>query len=411
MKRKLGACLLAALLCLPMAAGALTAEERLADLDALCAGLEAGHKNLHAVVSREEFAQKREEAARRIAGMDDAAFFYELRQLTAAIGDAHTTLAYSDSPYAHLRALPFAVRQWQERWYLAMVDEPNGQYLGWEVTAIDGVPMAEVFTRAKGIISHENDVWAAQQFSNTINFLEALQFLGVTDAQAQGVTLALASRDGERESELFLPGMSEQEIMAARIVSLQAEATAATAPSGVYRAMGLSERTLFLQYNACMEVPDLPMRDFAQQVEALLVQNGYDTLLLDLRYNAGGDSSVWWPLREVLENVQARQGLTVYTLIGAQTFSSGIIDALESREYLGATLVGASTGGSVNGFGELKSFSLPNSPVTVWYSTKYFELVPGYEGSSLMPDIPVEETLEDWLAGRDSVVEAVLELL
>ena len=271
--------------------------------------------------------------------------------------------------------------------------------------------MAEVFTRAKGIISHENDVWAAQQFSNTINFLEALQFLGVTDAQAQGVTLALASRDGERESELFLPGMSEQEIMAARIVSLQAEATAATAPSGVYRAMGLSERTLFLQYNACMEVPDLPMRDFAQQVEALLVQNGYDTLLLDLRYNAGGDSSVWWPLREVLENVQARQGLTVYTLIGAQTFSSGIIDALESREYLGATLVGASTGGSVNGFGELKSFSLPNSPVTVWYSTKYFELVPGYEGSSLMPDIPVEETLEDWLAGRDSVVEAVLELL
>ena len=370
MKWKLGACLLAALLCLPMAAGALTAEERLADLDAFCDGLEQGHKNLYAVTSKAEFAQMREAVAGRIDAMDDAAFFYELRRLAAAIGDAHTTISYSDSPYAHLRALPFAVRQWQGRWYLAMADQQNGRYLGWEVTAIDGVPMAEVFARAKGIISHENDVWAAQQFSNTINFLEALQFLGVTDAQAQGATLTLASRDGGGESKLFMPGMSEKEIMAAQIVGLRAEAAAATAPSGIYRAMELNGQTLFLQYNVCAEAPDLPMRDFAQKVEEALTQNGYDTLVLDLRYNTGGDSSIWWPLRERLENVRARQALTVYTLIGEQTFSSGIIDALESREYLDAVLVGVPTGGSVNGYGELKSFSLPNSPVTVWYSTK-----------------------------------------
>ncbi len=152
------------------------------------------------------------------------------------------------------------------------------------------------------------------------------------------------------------------------------------------------------------------MSEFAAAVDGLLAGNGYEKVVVDLRYNSGGDSSVWWPLLDALELRQKEQGFPVYTLIGADTFSSGIIDALESRERLSATLIGSPTGGSVNGYGELESFTLPHMPITVSYSTKYFELVPGYEGSSLVPDILVETTLADYLAGRDTVVEAVLEM-
>lgn len=282
--------------------------------------------------------------------------------------------------------------------------------LGWEVAAIDGVPMDEVFERAKSIISHENDVWAAQQFSNTINFLDALQFLGVAPADADGVTLALREDGQAEETALFVPALSEEEVSAASFARLTAQSAPATAPSGAYRAMELNADTFFIQYNVCQEAPDLPMADFASAVGELLRAGSYRKLIVDLRYNTGGNSAVIEPLIAELHGILAERALSVYALIGANTFSSGILAALDVQAHLGATLVGSPTGGSVNSYGELQSFTLPNSPMTVFYSTKYFENVPGYEGSSLQPDVAVEDSLADTLAGRDAAVEYVLGL-
>lgn len=402
--------LLAALLAaLPAAAQQDAAQERLEDLQALCSALEEGHAHLYAHISREDFEGKRADIARSAGELSDSAFYYALRALVASVGDAHTSIDYSDSRYAHLRALPFAIAPMEGRWILAMADESVAGYLGWTVTAIDGTPMEEVFERAKTIISHENDVWAAQQLSNTINFLDALQYLGIAPADAQGVTLSL-SRDG-RSAELDLPAMDEEEILQASIARLTPQAWPQTAPSGYYRALALSDQVFFIQYNVCAQAPDLSMIDFTEAALTLLREGAYSRLILDLRYNSGGDSSVWWPLRDALAMLRKERPLTVFVLIGPDTFSSGIIDALEAREMLGATLVGSPTGGSVNGFGELQSVSLPHAPMTAYYSTRYFELEPGYPaGCPLLPDAAVEGTLQDYLEGRDAVVEAAMTL-
>ena len=402
--------LLITLLALAVPACAQDSLDRLEDLSALCSGIKIGHKNPFSVISEEEFDAQTQSIAARLDTMTDAQFYYELRALVASIGDAHTTIDYNDSWYAHLKALPFAVLPAQGRWYAAILPAQNADMLGWEVLAIDGMPTAEVFERAKSIISHENDVWAAQQFSNTVNFLEALQFLGVASADDTGVTLTLREDDAAEPVELFLPALSEEEIMTADLARLTPQSAPVTAASGYYRALELGGGAFFIQYNACREAPDLPMADFTSAVGELLRAGDYGKLILDLRYNTGGNSAVIEPLIAELHAFLQEHDLPVYALIGEDTFSSGIIGALDVRKHLGATLVGSPTGGSVNGYGELKSFTLPNSPMTVFYSTKYFDLVPGYEGSSLIPDIAVEATIDDLIAGRDAVVDYVLGL-
>ena len=47
-------------------------------------------------------------------------------------------------------------------------------------------------------------------------------------------------------------------------------------------------------------------------------------------------------------------------------------------------------------------------PIQVYYSTKYFELIPGYDKDSLYPDQPVAQTYADYVAGGDPEVQAVL---
>lgn len=381
------------------------AAQRMEDIAALCAVLEEKHPDMYANVSRETFARKRQALEEEAGELTVGEFAYAMMELAALIGDAHTTVSYYQNKYSELTALPFALTPMEGRWLLAMAPEESAAHLGEEVTAINGVPMAEVFERAKAFISHDTLAWARRQLSNTINFMEGLRMMGVAPQDAQGVTLSLCSASGAM-AELFVPGMSENEIMQAKIASLTPAAHAQTWASGYYRAIPLNGSAFFIQYNVCQEAPDMPMAEFAQLVRPYV--EAAEKVVLDLRWNTGGDSRVIEPLLNMLEEVQTKKQLDVYTLIAGDTFSSGVMNAMDTKKRLDAVLVGSETGGAVNAFGELYTAALPHAPLVVSCSTKRFELRPDGAGNSLIPDIPAEQTLEDYMCGRDTVVEAVL---
>ena len=106
-------------------------------------------------------------------------------------------------------------------------------------------------------------------------------------------------------------------------------------------------------------------------------------------------------------------GTEVVGLIGEATFSSAIINAVELQE-MGIPLVGEPASGSVDHFGSVSGFSLPNSGIQIGVSSKYIDLGTlldadaGRGVESLEPDIAVPQTMADTLAGRDTAVEWLL---
>lgn len=378
------------------------------DLDLFTSTLEENHKNLYANISKEEFQAEVEQVRAELPGMSEGQFYYSLRRLLSLVGDAHTSLGFTDSNYRHLTALPFAVMYFEDGWHLMMLEEQNQQYLGYRLLAIDGTPIDEVYAKAKTIMSYENESWARQQFSNTINFLDALKYLGIVGEDADSITLTIQKGEGSPEETLPLKGMNEEEIFAATILQVERRETPATAARGYYRTLDLGDGAFFLQYNTCQEAEDLPMAEFVELTSDALCAGQYTKVILDLRYNTGGDSRIFEPMIEKLGELKEQQGFQVYVLIGRNTFSSAIINSIQAQEALDAVLVGEQTGGSVNGYGELQSFQLKNTPIQVYYSTKYFELIPGYDKDSLYPDQPVAQTYADYVAGVDPEVQAIL---
>ena len=378
------------------------------DLDLFTSTLEENHKNLYSNISKEEFQAEVEQVRAELPGMSEGQFYYSLRRLLSLVGDAHTSLGFTDSNYRHLTALPFAVMYFEDGWHLMMLEEQNQQYLGYGLLAIDGTPIDEVYAKAKTIMSYENESWARQQFSNTINFLDALKYLGIVGEDADSITLTIQKGEGSPEETLPLKGMNEEEIFAAAILQVERRETPATAARGYYRTLDLGDGAFFLQYNTCQEAEDLPMAEFVELTSDALCAGQYTKVILDLRYNTGGDSRIFEPMIEKLGELKEQQGFQVYVLIGRNTFSSAIINSIQAQEALDAVLVGEQTSGSVNGYGELQSFQLKNTPIQVYYSTKYFELIPGYDKDSLYPDQPVAQTYADYVAGVDPEVQAVL---
>ncbi len=377
------------------------------DLTYLYETLSQRHPDLFANTPEADFLARKAEIEARLDTESDADFAMDLQSLTALAGDSHTTTGLGRALGA-VRYYPVDISWMDGRWYLSAAEARHGALLGSEVTAINGRGMDEVLAAFGTLFSADNPVRLRRQVDQSINVAELYGYLGLIPA-GEAMTLTLAGG-----AALTLEAVDQTALAALDIETLTARrsghAPTDTDRSRLYFAKALDRDTYYIQYNACQEDPDLPMEAFAAQVGRDAAP--YRRIILDLRGNGGGSDGVIWPLFEVLRDAVS-SGVEVVGLIGEATFSSAIINAVELQE-MGAVLAGEPAGGSVDHFGSVNVFVLPNSGIQVQYSTKYIDLGTLLDAEAgrgvvpLEPDVAVPQTLADFLAGRDSCVEWLL---
>jgi C-terminal processing protease CtpA/Prc len=132
-------------------------------------------------------------------------------------------------------------------------------------------------------------------------------------------------------------------------------------------------------------------------------------VVLDLRYNGGGNESILQPF---IDGMLSRPALnteqTFFVLIGRETYSSALGNALTLKTRSNATFIGEPTGGKPNHYGEVRQFRLPNSRLIVQYPTWYWLNLRDDDPPSLVPDITAPPTMDAALAGRDPALEIAL---
>jgi hypothetical protein len=83
-------------------------------------------------------------------------------------------------------------------------------------------------------------------------------------------------------------------------------------------------------------------------------------------------------------------------------------NAAQFRQRTAAMLVGEPIGERPNSYQEAREMRLPNSQLLVRYSTRYYKFAEGDE-NIIRPDREVVIAWEDYKAGRDPVLEWVLQ--
>jgi hypothetical protein len=133
--------------------------------------------------------------------------------------------------------------------------------------------------------------------------------------------------------------------------------------------------------------------------------------VIDLRNNPGGDNTTFRPLRDAVERMARDRPGRVSIIAGRSTFSAAgnfITDLLVGPQRANMRLVGESPGGGLNIYGDVQVVTLPASKIVVLVSEDYHLRARGDDRLALPPDVPVELTWEDYVAGRDPVLEAAL---
>ena len=100
----------------------------------------------------------------------------------------------------------------------------------------------------------------------------------------------------------------------------------------------------------------------------------------------------------------------LFALIDRLTFSAAANFVTELDARTGAVFVGEPIGGSLNNYGDVQTFDLPNSGFGVAIPTIYLEYAPGDPRLAIAPDLPVQGSSGDYFSSRDPVLQAVLDL-
>ena len=219
---------------------------------------------------------------------DDADFKLVLARLAAELGDGHTAISY----WTNMNTI-FPVRMAIDGDKSALIDvtsEELSELLGKSVTHINGHTLREVLRRARQIVSADNEVNFENLVKDYLMFTEFWSLLGMDDE-----LLRLTLTDG---TTVEVAPIQRNTL---KIAQLHSDTKHVTDRRNVLFDYTIfeSEGICYLQFNQFADRVTHPQYtqlarfdSFVTEMMAEMAAKGVKTLVVDLQYNAGGNSAL-----------------------------------------------------------------------------------------------------------------------
>lgn len=368
------------------------------DLEYYAKTLPQKHINPFFKISKEEFESEIDLIKSKIDSLDEDAFLNELFKLTEAIGDEHTRVEPKEM---HHFNLPLQFGSFKEGIFVMETDSIHSGLLLAQLLTVNDVPVDEVMDKLKTIIVHDNlsyfNSLALYYLSNSF----ILNGLNVTDSKEE-VIYTFENTEGKIVKVAFH-------------LSCTGKMLKARQPAHPEKRSGTDHywytclpvyRSVYFNYTNCKNDTKFPFEKFVLELFDSIAINKPEKIVVDLRENGGGNSMVLEPFLQKIKNNDLNKEGCFYVLIGKMTFSSALLNAINLKRNFNTILIGESTAGNINHYGEIRVFELPFTRAKVIYSTQYFEEWKGKNGP-LYPDVEIEYSIENFKNGQDEALEYI----
>jgi hypothetical protein len=367
------------------------------DLQFLAKQLPKRHANAFHFTPRERFEKAIVDLDAQLEHSNSDEAWVGMQRVTSLIGDAHTFLQTpGDSA-----DFPLAIIRFGEDYRIASIDPPLVNALGARVVKIGDTPIARAAELCKELFSRDENPPLSDSFvNNALTTGATLHGLGIIpDRNTAHYTLV---DDGGREFsvDVHWPGTGTPLVRPFKDLPLYRQK-----PEQRFACTYLADAiTLYCNVRA---IRDLSAP--ADEMLKILRQHSPEKLVIDLRQNRGGDYTLGekylvHPIRD-LPSINRKGHL--FVLIGADTFSAAMNNAAQFRAQTAALLVGREIGEKPNSYQEPRSMTLPNSHLTVRYSTRFYRFIDGSD-NAIHPDQEIVPTWSDYKSGMDPVLAWVL---
>lgn len=357
------------------------------------------HKNLFNKISKADFENKVSLVASRIDSLDEESFMVELFRLNVSIGDEHTRI----EPVFRL-VLPVKFERFEDGIFVTGIDPANSTALLSKLTAINGHPVDEINRKFKEVIKSDNksyfDIYQ-QQYLNNPSFLKGL---GILESDKYAVFTLQDAR--HKTYNITLNAVKKDSLKLATASQYNDILPYRYSNRDYWYAYDEARKIIYFNFVHCIDDENNPFSQFNQELFSKIDSLHPRKIIVDLRFNSGGNSGVLSPFIDSIKHSYLNKKGHFYVLIGKETFSSALMNAIEFKRYTNAILVGQMTSGNINHYGEVRGFRLPNTKIVIGYSTMYWENWKGKKGA-LMPDKEITYSAASFVNYKDEALEYI----
>ena len=389
--------------------------------------------------AREEAHALIAEMRSQVAAMTDAQFVLALARIAALADNGHDIMHLGDGSWSPKLRLPVRMIWFSDALVIARAAADSAELLGASIERIEGLTPEELMQRLRPL-QGGIDGFRRWQLNWILHSPEALHALGIA-RQPDRLEFRLKLADGRSDTRTVVarpiaemppgqvparywipaPWEGERESGWRTAVDPAHSPLYLQEPDAVFRMIELRDlEALYVQFRSNLDEGEAKIAPFVASVSKRLEVSPPKNLILDLRFDIGGDNT---QNRDLMHEIAQRVPGRIYLLIGNYTFSAGIASAAALKHDGGdkVTIVGGASGDRTHWWSEHgEPVCLPGSKACFPINTGYWNLIDGCHNDprcysdqfdlavpTLEPVLPAPLTSRDWLSNSDPGMDAV----
>lgn len=366
-------------------------------------------RRIHIAPYRTKTEQERNTWVRQIhdqiPSLTDEQVTIEFMRYVASFNDGHTRISVPGLPRPRLQLFLF-----EDGLYVLSAHSDHKDLVGKRLIEVEGRPVESLFPQLESIVFKDNPQGIQYSLPTYILNPVILRGIGV-NAGKDKLNLTFLSEDGKKET-LSVPCSPDFMFKPdwAVLPKAQEVLTLKNRSKNYWFEYLPDLKAMYIQYNAVMNDKDEPLAVFSERLFKQIDANKIENLILDVRWNGGGNTFLSQPLINALQQrPKISQGRHFYVITGRNTFSAAQNFTTDLARSTQAIFVGEPTGSSPNFIGESIPFSLPYSKLAGTISDLYWQRSwPMDERIWIAPDLPAIPNIKAFLAGKDPAMEAII---
>jgi hypothetical protein len=369
-------------------------------------------------VSQAQFETELRRLREDVSRLTDNQIIVRLMRVTSLIGDGHTGV-FPDFVPEWRQAVPLQFELFQEGLFVIAADPKYAELVGAKVLRFGGQPAEQVIQAVGPIISRDNQQGVVRSVVSFIRYPQILNALGLVP---QSDRMELTVRDADGKTRSVTVTAIEIDSAFSRIAGHPKWITAYEKTPGPmplylkdrrtnYWFEHLPEKkTVYFQFNLVVNSATEPLNVFVDRLFKFVEEHDIEKLIIDMRWNNGGNALMLMPLINGLVRVNKinRTG-HLFVIVGRYTFSAAIPAAAWIERHTNAIFVGEPTPSGPNVIAESNIITLPYSRVRVSISDLYWQgSWPIDRRTWIAPLHFVPPSFEAFKAKRDPALELIL---
>jgi hypothetical protein len=349
-----------------------------------------------------------------IASLSDEQIIFKIIKLFGALGSGHNFILPTSPNKGAFKKLPVQFYQFNDGLFIVDAEEGLEQWIGYKVESIENTPIEAALQKTNAVNARDNDMQILWLGPYYLGLPDVLKGLGIIK-NANQVTITLSDKDGKSEKVAMNPvawQFTGMPILPKLKTENQPLFLSKTEDN--YWAKTLPKHNVtYIQFNVVQQKEELTLMDFNLKLRENIKQSNSQNLILDLRFNSGGDGSIVPPmLKTLIEFEIINPEGKIFVLMGRGTFSAAQNLLTEITKFTNAILVGEPSGSKPSFIGEAGWFQLPYSGLMGIVASQYHQTYKAEDHRKwIAPHIPVSLSSTDYFNGNDKALNVIMEVI